>query len=168
MAEIAQVLTGISAALLTVAALHDAATRTIPDWVSALLAAAGVALRALDGTVLPGFVAAGLVFAGCVLAWRRGWLGGGDAKLAPAFALVLPPGQVAAFVLGTALAGGALALLYLLMLRIVSRPAPGRRGGLLARCIKAEAWRISRRGPLPYAVAIAAGGLYVLNPSLGI
>jgi prepilin peptidase CpaA len=109
-----------------------------------------------------------MVFAVCFLAWLRGWLGGGDVKLAAAFALVPPPGQAAAFVLATALAGGVLALLYTVLVRLVPRPAPGRRTGLLARCLKAEAWRISRRGPLPYAAAIAAGGFYVLQPSLGI
>jgi len=168
MAETIQALAGVSAALLTIAALHDTATRTIPNWVPILLAVLGIGIRILDGQVLPGTAAAGLLFAACVLAWRLGWLGGGDAKLAPAFALVLPPGQVASFVLVTALAGGVLALAYLLLCRIVPRPAPGRRRGLLPRCLKAEAWRISRRGPLPYAVAIAAGGLFVLHPSLRI
>ncbi len=168
MTDVAQVLTGIAVALLTVAAVHDAATRTIPNWVPAGLAALGVVVRLLGGQVLPGLAAAGLILAGCVLAWLGGWVGGGDAKLAAAFALVPPPGQVAAFVLATVLAGGILALLYLLLHRVVPPPAPGRRDGLLPRCLKAEAWRISRGGPLPYAVAIAAGGLYVLQPSFGI
>lgn len=162
------VLSGTSASLLAAAAAHDAATRTIPNWVPAVLAVLGIALQVLEGQLLPGLVAASLVFAGCVLVWRLGWLGGGDAKLAPAVALVLPPAQVAVFVLATALAGGVLALLYLLLFRVVPRPAPGRRRGLLPRCLKAEAWRISRGGPLPYAVAIAAGALYVLHPSLRI
>jgi prepilin peptidase CpaA len=168
MTDVSQALTGIAAMLLAVAAVHDAATRTIPNWVPTVLAALGVAVRLLGGQVLPGLAAAGLILAGCVLAWLGGWLGGGDAKLAAAFALVLPPGQVAAFVLATALAGGVLALLYLLLHRVVPPPAPGRRSGLLPRCLKAETWRISRGGPLPYAVAIAAGGFYVLQPLFGI
>lgn len=168
MTETIQAFASISDALLAVAALHDAATRTIPNWVPALLAALGIAIRSLDGQLMPGIAAAGLLFAACVLAWRLGWLGGGDAKLAPAFALVLPPGQVASFVLATALAGGVLAFVYLLLRRVVPRPAPGQRRGLVPRCLKAEAWRISRCGPLPYAVAIAAGGLFVLHPSLHI
>ncbi len=155
-------------ALLVLAAVHDAATRTVPNWISAALAAAGIAIRLLDGQALPGLAAAGLILCGCVLAWLGGWLGGGDAKLAAAFALVSPPGQVAGFLLATALSGGALALLYIVLHRIVPPPAPGRRRGMLPRCLKAEAWRISRGGPLPYAVAIAAGGFYVLQPSFGI
>ncbi len=154
--------------LLVLAAVHDAATRTVPNWIAAALASLGIAIRILDGQALPGFAAAGLILCGCVLAWLGGWLGGGDAKLAAAFALVAPPGQVAAFVLATTLAGGVLALLYIALRRIVPPPTPGRRLGMLPRCLKAEAWRISRGGPLPYAVAIAAGGFYVLQPSFGI
>ena len=168
MIDVAQALTGVAVVLLAVAAVHDAATRTIPNWVPAGLAALGAAVRLLGGQVLPGLAAAGLMLAGCVLAWLGGWLGGGDAKLAAAFALVLPPGQVAAFVLATALAGGILASLYLLLHRVVPPPAPGRRTGLFPRCLKAEAWRIRRGGPLPYAIAITAGGFYALQPSFGI
>ena len=160
---------GVAAAgLLMLAAVHDAATRTVPNWLSAVLAVVGIALRFLDGQALTGLAAAGLILCGCLLAWLGGWLGGGDAKLAAAVALVSPPSQVAAFVLATALAGGALALLYIVLHRVVPPPAPGRRRGMLPRCLKAEAWRISRGGPLPYAVAIAVGGFYVLQPPFGI
>lgn len=168
MGETTAALADIAIALLVVAASHDAATRTIPNSVPALLAALGIVARTLDGQLLPGIAAAGLLFAGCTLAWRIGCLGGGDAKLAPAFALVLAPDQVGAFVLATALAGGVLAVVYLALRPAVPLPMPGRRRGLLRRCLKAEAWRISRGGPLPYAVAIAVGGLYVLHPSLRI
>jgi prepilin peptidase CpaA len=33
---------------------------------------------------------------------------------------------------------------------------------LLARALRVERWRIHRGGPLPYACAIAAGGLFIL------
>jgi prepilin peptidase CpaA len=33
---------------------------------------------------------------------------------------------------------------------------------LLARALRVEQWRIRRGGPLPYACAIAAGGLFIL------
>lgn len=166
MAAIVHALILVAALLLAAAAAHDAATRTIPNWLPLLLAALGVALRLLTGDLGPGLAVAALVLAGTALAWLRGWLGGGDVKLAAAFALVPPPGQVAAFVLATALAGGVLALVYLALVRRVPRPSPGRRAGFLARCAKAEAWRMRRGGPLPYAVAIAAGGFYVLHPLL--
>lgn len=152
--------------LLAYAATHDAATRTIPNWIAACIVLLGIAARLLGGDLIASLAAASLLFAACVFAWSRGWLGGGDAKLAAAFALVPAHGQVAGFVLATALAGGLLALLYLALSRIVPRPAPGPRQGLLARVLKAEAWRISRCGPLPYAVAIAAGGIHVLHSPL--
>jgi len=163
-----QALEGISAAVLVAAAVHDVATRTIPNSVPALLALLGIAIRVLDGGLLSSIAAVSLLFAAGAFVWRMGWLGGGDVKLVPAFGLVLPPGQVGAFVLATAVAGGVLALLYLVLRPAVPAPAPGRRRGRLRRCLKAEAWRISRGGPLPYAIAIAAGGLYVLHPSLHI
>jgi prepilin peptidase CpaA len=60
--------------------------------------------------------------------------------------------------LGTGLAGGALALGFL-GLRPFVPAAPGPRPAvLLARVLRAEGWRIRRRGPLPYAVAIAIAG----------
>ncbi len=141
--------------LIAAAALHDAATRTVPDWVSLALLACGVAIRLLAGDLPSGLLLAGLVLAGGVLLWLRGYIGGADVKLAAAAALVVPPHLVGRFLFTMSLAGGVLALIYLLLSLVVRRPRPGRPSGLLARCIKAEAWRISRRGPLPYAGAIA-------------
>lgn len=164
MAALVHALVLFAVGLLAAAAAHDAATRTIPNGLPLLIAALGLALRLLTGSLGPGLAVASLVLAGTVLAWLRGWLGGGDVKLAAAFALVPPPGQVAGFVLATAIAGGVLALVYLALVRRVPRPRPGRRTGFLARCAKAEAWRMRRGGPLPYAVAIAAGGFYALHP----
>ena len=93
------------------------------------------------------------------LLWLRGYMGGGDVKLIPAVSLIMPPSSVPHYVLSVALAGGVLALIYLVLSRVMSRPASGPRNGLLARIVKAETWRMHRRGPLPYAVAIAAGAL---------
>lgn len=144
-------------ALGSFAALHDAATRTVPDWVSVGLVLCGVGLRLLSGDPLRGLIFACLVLAGGSVLWLRGYVGGADVKLAAAAALVLPPDAVVRFLLSMSIAGGVLAMLYLLLSCLVRRPAPGRPSGFLARCRKAEAWRISRRGPLPYAAAIAVG-----------
>jgi prepilin peptidase CpaA len=35
---------------------------------------------------------------------------------------------------------------------------------LVRRVLRAEAWRINRRGPLPYAFAIAGGAILTLLP----
>jgi prepilin peptidase CpaA len=158
------VLTASAIALVMVAALHDVATRTIPDWIPAGLALAGVALRLQAGDATAGIVMALLLLVAMAVLWFRGFIGGGDAKLVPAAALVLPSSTIGLYVCVIAMAGGGLAALYLALSVVVRRPAPGMRRSLMARLLKAEAWRVHRRGGIPYAVAIAAGGMFILLP----
>lgn len=156
------VITLLSVFLLVMAGLHDAAARTIPNWIPLALLAAGIVLRLWQGNLGPGLGNAAMLFAIFVALWRRGFIGGGDMKLIPAVALVLPPSDVLRFILFMTLAGGVLALIYIGLSHVVRRPRPGPRHGLLARVLKAEAWRMHRRGPLPYAVAIAFGALPIV------
>jgi prepilin peptidase CpaA len=154
----------IPVALLIVAAWRDLVTRTIPDGISIGLAALGIAFRASDGTaaLAASAATAALLFLGLVLLHARGALGGGDVKLASAIALGLPPLATFDFLLATALAGGVLGLLYL-ALRHLPAPVPSHSAASLPhRVLAAERWRIHRRGPLPYAIAIAAGGILTL------
>lgn len=150
--------------LLVLAAIHDVATRTIPNLIPALLILAAIAVRLVLGDVLAGIGIALAVFSGMILLWWRHWVGGGDVKLAAVAAIAIPIDLVVSFILTVAVAGGVLALFYLTLSMFIRRPLPGRRQGLLRRLCKAEAWRINRRGPIPYAVAIAAGGFAVLTP----
>jgi prepilin peptidase CpaA len=150
------------AALLILAAAHDLAARTIPNGASLALAGAGLVLRLAGGDLAEGMLAAGGVFAAAALCWQAGWLGGGDVKLLAALALALPPAGTLPMLAWTSLWGGGIALLYLLLLRVVPPPAPIRPAGLLRRLLRAERWRIRRRGPIPYGCAIALGGLTVL------
>lgn len=159
-------LTVTVAALLLAAALHDAAARTIPNGIPVTLAAAGLVLRIQDGTVFASLTIVAAVLVVLCGLWLRGFIGGGDAKLIAAVSLVVQPAEVPIFVLSMAVAGGVLGLLYLALSCIIRRPRPGARRGLPARILKAEAWRMHRRGPLPYAVAIAAGALPLLMKSL--
>jgi prepilin peptidase CpaA len=149
----------LSLGLLVVAGLHDTAARTIPNWIPVNLAVAGLVLRIQQGNVLAGAGVALLLLTILGVLWLRGFIGGGDMKLIPAVAFVLPPSNAPYFVLSVAVAGGALALIYLALSLVVPRPGPGPRRGLLSRVLKAEAWRMHRRGPLPYALAIAGGAL---------
>lgn len=143
------------------AALHDLAARTIPNAIPALLLAFGLAVRLQEGEVLWGLGAAILVFALALLAWRFGVMGGGDAKLLGACALLPPPGDVPAMVVAVALCGGLLTLPYLVFRRrALAIPAPSR--SLPARALRAEIWRLRRGGPLPYAVAILGGVSFTL------
>jgi prepilin peptidase CpaA len=159
---------------LVAAALHDIAARTIPNGLSLAIACAGLLARALADELLPGLMAAGLVFLLGWAAWRCRVMGGGDVKLLAACALLAPPGAVPALVLAVALAGGLLALTYLGLRPLLPAPilggtnlaATNLAGPSLAalprRALRAELWRIRRGGPLPYAVAIALGTFFTL------
>jgi prepilin peptidase CpaA len=165
MSAISFLVTGITAALLAFAALHDVATRTVPNWVSIVLLACGLVLQAIAGHLLAATGLGLLVFLLATALWLRGWLGGADVKLLGAAAVAVTPGSVSALLLAVSLAGGVLALVYLTLSRLLARPQPGTRQRFLQRLIKAELWRIHRRAPLPYAVAIAIGALLTLYPS---
>ena len=95
-------------------------------------------------------------------------MGGADVKLLGAVAIVLPPGVVSMFAIAMSLAGAAHAITYMLARRVVTPPPPLASPGapssrrLLSRALRAERWRISRGGPLPYACAIAFGFLFVI------
>jgi prepilin peptidase CpaA len=155
-------LTLASIAILLAAAMHDVIARTAPNWMAIALAVLGVASRILHGHILIGFGAAFAVFVLAAFCWRRGWLGGADVKLLAAAALIVPPGDVPGFLSAVALAGAALALVYLAARHVTPTPAPQRPGHLIARALRVESWRIHRGGPLPYAFAIAAGFLFVV------
>ena len=145
------------AAILIVCALHDAAFRTVPNPLAASLAVSGLAARAVAGELATALITALVVFAAAAFCWRRGWMGGGDVKLLGAAACFVPPAQVPLMLASIAMAGGALALPYVAGRRFLPRPSWSRPAALPARLLRAEHWRLSRGGPLPYAVAIAAG-----------
>ena len=155
------------------ACLYDVIGRFIPNWQAASLAVCGIGLQAANGRLFGAVLSGGAVFLLAFLCWRRGWMGGGDVKLLGAAATAVPLPLVPQFIAAVAIAGGMLALLYLVALRVV--PAPGsaladvslsssvrREKRLFARVARIERWRIHRGCPLPYACAIAAGFLFVV------
>jgi len=155
-------LTFAGLAMLLYAALHDIGFRTVPDCVSVALLVVGICWRLADrpAMLMP---SAAITLAMLLLTywlWRRGWMGGGDVKLLTAAAMFVPPWLVPQLIIGTALAGGILAVFYFIGGVVVKRPrAANRPANFVARVLRCEQWRLSRRGPLPYATAIAAGGL---------
>jgi len=155
--------------LLGLAALSDLATRTIPDQACIALALLGLGARLYAGLAalaVSAGVAAGM-FAVLVLVHARGALGGGDVKLICAMALGLAPAQTYRFLVATVLAGGLLGVLYL-VLRLAPPPARcKRRASPIHRIITAERWRIRRKGSLPYGIAIACGGAWVMVTGMG-
>ncbi len=168
-----------SVTVLLAAVATDVAFRRVPNALSAILATIGLFLRAIAGSLSGGMVAALAMFAMAAFCWRRGWIGGGDVKLLAATALTVPPLRAPAFLLAVALAGGVLAVLYLLLSGLLAgraHPYPPPRHpthshgsrlldqtrDLLSRILRIERWRIRHRGSLPYAAAIAAGALFTL------
>ncbi len=139
--------------------LHDFAFRTVPNSFCLALLILGLILRIFDGHIGYSMLAGGLVLAVTAGFWRLGWMGGGDVKLLTASAVFVQPALVLTLIMGTAVSGGLLALFYLVAGRLVPRPAPIRPRGMLRRVARCELWRLRRRGPLPYAAAIAAGGV---------
>jgi prepilin peptidase CpaA len=156
----------LAAALLVYAALHDFAARTVPNWLPAALFCLGFALRLADHSLLTGLLICAITFAVLFAIWLLGAVGGGDVKLWAATALLIPPllQPQLAFFLRVVILGGGLALLYLLLCFVVPKPRASRAGGLVKRVLRAEAWRIGRRAPLPYAFAISASAIVTLLP----
>jgi len=150
-----------SIAILLAAALYDIATRTVPNWMAGLLALLGVASQLLHFPQYSGFLASFLVFLASAICWQRGWMGGGDVKLLAAASLVLPQGNVVMFIAAVALSGAVLAIIYLAARHVVAGPSGRRPQHFIARVLRAEQWRIHRSGSLPYALAIAAGFLFI-------
>jgi len=141
----------ITVAALGWAAVSDFRRFLIPNRISIfvaggyLIAAAGMPLHVW----LLGLATGGAVLALGTLLFARGLVGGGDVKLASVAALWAGPGLFSAFALATGLAGGVLALLMLspLRRRMPAAPEGDPTSGL--------------RQPMPFGVALAAGGLWV-------
>jgi prepilin peptidase CpaA len=157
-----------SGGVLLFAAWHDVVSRTVPNWMPMVIACFGVAAAAAGDRLV---ISAGLgliIFFVAAICWRRGWMGGADVKLLGAIAIVLPPGVVSMFAIAMSLAGAVHAVTYMVARRLVTpppplaSPAPPSSRPLLSRALRAERWRISRGGPLPYACAIAFGFLFVI------
>jgi prepilin peptidase CpaA len=95
------------------------------------------------------------IFAIGMFLFLRGSMGGGDVKLLAAVSVWSGPHLLAGFAIVTGVVGALLAGLLLSPLRRIMPPAPP---GLLPGTESAGAMR----QPMPFGVAIAAGGLFVL------
>jgi prepilin peptidase CpaA len=157
-------LTGAGVLLLLWAALHDIAARTVPNAIPLALLAIGCLVRLLDDTLLPSLVIAASAFLILFLFWVMRAIGGGDVKLWSAAILLIPARwqPELSCQLRILVAGGLLALAYLLLRVFVRSPKTSRSGHRLMRILRAETWRISRKAPLPYACAIASGTILTL------
>ncbi len=153
------------AVLLLFAAVHDIGFRTVPNRVSAALLVCGILLRLIDGgahELMWGLLCGGSVFIVTYACWRFGWMGGADVKLLTAAAVFVPPIMVPTLLLATSIAGGLIAMVYVVGSLVAPRPGAERPSGLLRRALRCELRRLRRRGPLPYAAAIATGGVFAI------
>ncbi|HEY1980139.1 MAG TPA: prepilin peptidase [Xanthobacteraceae bacterium] len=144
-------------AMMAFAASSDLLTMTIANRVSLALVGGFAILAALSGmsgadmATHAGAAAAVLVVA--FICFARGWIGGGDAKLAAATALWLGFSHLFDYLVYASLLGGALTLLI-----VQFRHLP------LPQMLAGRDWaeRLHREGGgVPYGIALAAAALLV-------
>ena len=149
--------------LLLYVAMTDIATRLIRNEICLILALLGIVGQfASQMHVTESLVAATILLLLLIVIYQRRWIGGGDVKLLVALAIGLPLMGMIQLLTITALAGGVLALVHLMM-RLLPYPKLAPAGSSLVRRVYAvERWRHLRRAPLPYGVAIACGGIWTV------
>lgn len=143
---------------LCIAAYSDIKRRRISNKLTLTLALVAIGIVVLSylmgrfplSHVWAYFVTGGVVFILCFLMFYFGIMGGGDAKLIPSVALVAGPFYLAEFIVFMALTGGILAVMMLTARRII--PEENHVKYMLDK--------------LPYGVAIAAGGCFILQKML--
>jgi prepilin peptidase CpaA len=143
--------------LMAFAASSDLLTMTISNRVSIVLVAGFFALAMMSGMGMAevlSHVGAGVVVLVVSFGFfARGWIGGGDAKLAAATAIWFGFGYLMNYLVYASLLGGALTFL-LIEFRLVPLP------GLLAGQFWAQ--RLHRQGgDIPYGIALAGAALMV-------
>jgi prepilin peptidase CpaA len=144
-------------AMMAFAASSDLLTMTISNRVSLILVGGffGLALASgIGGTdILMHLGAGAAVLVAGFICFARGWMGGGDAKLAAATALWFGFDHLLDYVVYASLIGGALTLL-LLQYRMIPIP----------RLLAAQEWaaRLHQKDcGVPYGIALAVAGLCV-------
>ncbi len=141
------ILLGLLAAMLLAAAALDLRSRTIPNGLNLAIALLAIPYWGAVGLALWPDIAlqlgvAALVFAAFAGVFALGAMGGGDVKLVAAVALWLPWQGVIVLLVLMSLAGGALTLAMVARQRIARRESPLE---------------------IPYGVAIAFGGLWLIG-----
>ena len=144
-------------AMMAFAALSDLLTMTIANRVSLILAGGFAMLAALSGmsaaAVATHCAAAAAVLVVAFGCFARGWVGGGDAKLASATALWLGFGHLIDYLVYASLLGGALTVLI-----VQFRQLP------LPQLLVGRDWaeRLHRPGGgVPYGIALAVAALAI-------
>ncbi|WP_050999440.1 A24 family peptidase [Bradyrhizobium elkanii] len=147
-------------ALLLYVATIDIATRLIRNEICLALAFLGIVGQlASPMQIGQSLIVAAILFLVLFVIYQRGAIGGGDVKLLVALAIGLPLAGVIELLTATALAGGVLAAVHLMMRRLPQPRLAPAGSSLMRRVYAVERWRHLRHAPLPYGVAIACGGI---------
>ena len=141
------ILLGLLAAALLACCWWDLKTRTIPNWLNLAIALGAVAFWIAVGLPVWPEVAlrvavAFVTFWVFAAAFAMGAMGGGDVKLIAALALWLPWQAVLVLLFLMSIAGGVLTLGYLIRHKLARR---------------------EEKLEIPYGVAIAFGGLWLIS-----
>ena len=141
------ILLGLLAAALLACCWWDLKTRTIPNWLNLAIALGAVAFWIAVGLPVWPEVALRLAVAFVTFwvfaaAFAMGAMGGGDVKLIAALALWLPWQAVLVLLFLMSIAGGVLTLGYLIRHKLAKR---------------------EEKLEIPYGVAIAFGGLWLIS-----
>ncbi|HYI39022.1 MAG TPA: prepilin peptidase [Allosphingosinicella sp.] len=135
------------AAAMLWAAIGDWRTRTIPNWLNGTIALLAIPFWWSVGLSLwPGVALqiglAMAIFGLFAIAFRFGAMGGGDVKMAAALALWLPFPEVVSLLVVMSIAGGVLTLAMVVAHRMA---------------------KAAGQPEIPYGIAIAFGGFWVLG-----
>ena len=163
MSWIASIAAFLEIVLLLYVATIDIATRLIRNEICLALALLGIAGQwASPMQLAQSLIVAAILLLMLFVVYQRGKIGGGDVKLLVALAVGLPLTGLIQLLSITALAGGLLALVHLVM-RHLPYPKLAPAGSSLVRRVYAvERWRHLRHAPLPFGVAIACGGIWTI------
>jgi prepilin peptidase CpaA len=144
-------------ALMAFAASSDLFTMTISNRITLVLIGGFVALALFIGMPLHDMLvhagAAAMVLAVTFVFFARGWIGGGDAKLAAATALWLGFDHLVAYLLYASIFGGVLTL-AMIKFRLMPLPAALAEQEWVKRLHKLD-------GGVPYGIALAAAALLI-------
>jgi len=156
----------VAIGILSIVAYGDVRTRRIPNVLTGVIAMLGLMrMPLLHDPVAAGYTLAAstAVIAAAFLLFWRGIIGGGDAKLVAAMALLIGYHDLFSFLFLMSLCGGALALAILARDKLrprfwcLSRPSRMQYATQAAGCVAAAA-----PSTVPYGVAIAAAGVITL------
>jgi prepilin peptidase CpaA len=142
-----------AAVLLVIAAISDAQSYRIPNKVcAAMLLLFPIFVASAPGAIEweQHLMVFGLMLVSGFIMFMGNIAGAGDIKLLAATGLWAGPHLVAVFLITTAIAGGLLALLMALLTHIRNKKSRGAKVTLA-------------KVPIPYGIAISAGGLCILS-----